>query len=60
MTPANFVDGSFFSFTVYGKTVFPPNLITKITIIGSGMVNDPYEAVLQINNGHPLKSGRYC
>ncbi len=57
--PKTVLDGSFFRFSVYAKASYPPNLITKIQIVGSGSPTDPVEAILTINNGHPLRTGRY-
>ena len=55
----NVIDGSDFNFHVYGKTSFPPNLITNISVIQSGGVNDPIEEYLTVNKGKKLPSGRY-
>jgi flagellar hook assembly protein FlgD len=56
---ANVIDGSDFNFQVYGKTTFPPDLITSINVIRSGGPTDPIEEFLAINKGHKLPSGRY-
>jgi len=59
LTTAEVADGADFRFSVYGKTSYPPNLVTGISVIRSGGPNDPIEEYLTINKGKKLPSGRY-
>ena len=59
LTAANIQDGADYNFRVLGKSGNLPNLITGFNTISSGTNNDPYEMFIRINNGRPLKTGRY-
>ena len=58
---AQIQDGSFFSFHPHGnRAPLPRNWITAITVVQmSAGIRGPIEVQLQINNGRPLRTGRY-